>query len=457
MRKTGGGPLVISVVLFGQKSEKLARCSGFVGQGRRLRRLRFCSRLVRPGSLRRSWGDGTEQPHPTERPPPAAGGDARRARELPDRRRAHARRALLLDRLDRPRPQRHPHRLGRTEKVVQTRPHAGRLGRHRDGPGHAHRLRLRGRGLRRRPRRPAAAGLPRPARATSSTSSLRPRRVAPASDRLIPVPPPCRRAAAADLPAHRHDADGLAASASRSRPTARRCWCRSTSPTRRRSSTSPSGAVRYVATGSYPYGAAITPDGRTGLVSNEADRHRFGHRLAPATKVGQVGLAPLASRGDRHRPRRQRAPTSRWRTSDRVAVIDLRRTRTLRQATSVDGAGRRAPGTTPSPLALTPDGAPPARGRSGRDELACSAGRRLAGRPDPAAAYPTACGGQPAGSQLVVDIRPGPRRRAEPERPRPEVPDSTATTITNSFQYLPSSCAATPGICDFPSDTQIRA
>src|SRR4051794_22283178 len=30
------------------------------------------------------------------------------------------------------------------------------------------------------------------------------------------------------------------------------------------------GSTRYVATGSYPYGAAITPDGKTGLVTNEA-------------------------------------------------------------------------------------------------------------------------------------------------------------------------------------------
>src|SRR5262249_60491708 len=30
------------------------------------------------------------------------------------------------------------------------------------------------------------------------------------------------------------------------------------------------GATTYVPTGSYPYGAAITPDGATGLVTNEA-------------------------------------------------------------------------------------------------------------------------------------------------------------------------------------------
>jgi len=48
------------------------------------------------------------------------------------------------------------------------------------------------------------------------------------------------------------------------------------------------GAVRYVATGSYPYGAAITPDGQTGLVSNEA--------AGTVSIIDQIGRASCRER-----------------------------------------------------------------------------------------------------------------------------------------------------------------
>src|SRR5438445_516808 len=54
-----------------------------------------------------------------------------------------------------------------------------------------------------------------------------------------------------------------------------------------------SGAVQYVSTGTYPYGAAITPDGRTGLVSNEATGTVSIIDLASATKLGDVDLGHL--------------------------------------------------------------------------------------------------------------------------------------------------------------------
>ena len=70
--------------------------------------------------------------------------------------------------------------------------------------------------------------------------------------------------------------------------------------------------------GSYPYGAAITRDGKYGLVSNESDGTVSVIDLAAARKVKdiQVGPAPVAPRGDRRSTRSRTAPT--WRSRSRT-------------------------------------------------------------------------------------------------------------------------------------------
>src|SRR5437588_497768 len=86
-----------------------------------------------------------------------------------------------------------------------------------------------------------------------------------------------------------------------------------------------SGAVRYVDTGHYPYGAAILPDGKTGLVSNETPGTVSVVDLASATKVKDIQVGahlshPEAIAVDPKAPRAYVAIAN----SDQVAVIDTR-------------------------------------------------------------------------------------------------------------------------------------
>ena len=130
-------------------------------------------------------------------------------------------------------------------------------------------------------------------------------------DGVIEVPAAGRHAAAAELPARRGPTRSRGRATSRSRPTARRCWRRSTSPTARRSSTPSRRRSSYVKTGRYPYGAAITRDGKQGLVSNEADGTVSVIDLAGGERgEGDHGRpAPLPPGGDRDRPEAPTAPT----------------------------------------------------------------------------------------------------------------------------------------------------
>ena len=54
-------------------------------------------------------------------------------------------------------------------------------------------------------------------------------------------------------------------------------------------------AVQYVPTGSYPFGAAVLPDGRTGLVTNEAAGTLSVVDLKAATKIADVTVGPPLS------------------------------------------------------------------------------------------------------------------------------------------------------------------
>ena len=65
--------------------------------------------------------------------------------------------------------------------------------------------------------------------------------------------------------------------------------------------------VRYVKTGSYPYGAAILRDGKTGLISNEGPGTVSVISLGSATKVKDIQVAANLSHPGGHR-RRPQAP-----------------------------------------------------------------------------------------------------------------------------------------------------
>lgn len=131
--------------------------------------------------------------------------------------------------------------------------------------------------------------------------------------------------------------------------------------------TGETGKVTYVATGSHPYGAAITPDGRIGLVSNEAAGTLTVVDLARGTAMQSIAVGaplshPTAIVIDREGKRAYVTVSA----SDQVAVIDLK-TRKLERTIWV---GRESGlGTTPTAMAISPAGDRLFVAESGADEL----------------------------------------------------------------------------------------
>ena len=114
-----------------------------------------------------------------------------------------------------------------------------------------------------------------------------------------------------------------------------------------------SRAVRYVKTGHYPYAAAITPDGRTGLVTNEGTGSLSLIDLARGTKTADVQVGANLSHplgvvvsGD------GRTAYVAVNQSDWVSVVDLKRRKVTRTINVGRAEGR---GAGPVALALTPD------------------------------------------------------------------------------------------------------
>src|SRR5204862_4392276 len=87
-------------------------------------------------------------------------------------------------------------------------------------------------------------------------------------------------------------------------------------------------SVRYVTVGHYPYGAAITRDGRFGLVTAETEGAVSVIDLANASVVRQVQVGPHLSHpeGMAVDPRGHRAFVA-IANDDEIAVIDTRRVR----------------------------------------------------------------------------------------------------------------------------------
>jgi hypothetical protein len=202
-----------------------------------------------------------------------------------------------------------------------------------------------------------------------------------------------------------------------------------------------------VKTGSYPYGAAVTPDGRTGLVTNEAAGTVSFVDLATGTKTGDVALGhlthPEAVVVDPSGTRAYVAVAN----DDRVAVVDLA-TRTL--AGSWSTARSEGAGTSPTALALTPDGSRLFVAESSADELAVfdTADGSLSGR-IPTAAYPTDVRVTPDGNTLVWLTGKGLGSGPNPNGPNPFV---TNDDNSNSFQYLPLFTFGDVGIQKAPNN-----
>ena len=145
--------------------------------------------------------------------------------------------------------------------------------------------------------------------------------------------------------------------------------------------------VRYVPTGRYPYGAAITTDGKLGFVSNEADGTVSVIDLAAGDEVKEIQVGPHLSHPegiavDPKRPYAYVAVTH----QDLIAVID---TRTLEVARTLSVERPQGIGTAPVHLSVTEDGCRLISANSGEDALAvfalsgkrrCDSGAPLGGK-----------------------------------------------------------------------------
>jgi DNA-binding beta-propeller fold protein YncE len=152
--------------------------------------------------------------------------------------------------------------------------------------------------------------------------------------------------------------------------------------------------VRYVPTGSHPFGAAILPDGKTGLVSNRGNQGPSTVSvidLAGAKKVKDITVGPHLSHPEEITldPTRPRAyvPLA---NADAVGVIN---TDTFAPAKDLDVTIPEGAGSAPVSTAVTPDGSRLLVAQSAADEisvysLADGDPGKLLGR-IPTADYPT--------------------------------------------------------------------
>ena len=115
-----------------------------------------------------------------------------------------------------------------------------------------------------------------------------------------------------------------------------------------------SRAVRYVATGNFPYGAAILRDGKTGLVSNETPGTVSVIDLAAARKITDIQVGSHLSHPEAIAvdPQADRAYVA-VANADEVAVIDTKRFQVER---TLDAGRPEGLGTSPVALTVTPDG-----------------------------------------------------------------------------------------------------
>jgi DNA-binding beta-propeller fold protein YncE len=221
-----------------------------------------------------------------------------------------------------------------------------------------------------------------------------------------------------------------------------------------------SGGVRTVKTGTYPYGAAILPGGRTGLVSNEGPGTVSVVDLRRATKVKDIQVGPRLSHPEAIAldPKARRAYVA-VANSDQVAVLDTRRLRVQRTLSVERPAGL---GASPVDVAVTPNGHHLLVAEAGADALSVFAlPRRGAHRPAawrllgriPTAEYPTDV--DASHGRLVWLSGKGMGTGPNPNGPQPSSPLDSDNAI-NSTQYLPLLNVGSVGIARYPSERAIR-
>ncbi|HKP89388.1 MAG TPA: alkaline phosphatase family protein [Thermoleophilaceae bacterium] len=234
-------------------------------------------------------------------------------------------------------------------------------------------------------------------------------------------------------------------------------------------------AVRYVQTGDYPYGAAITRDGR-GLISNEADGTVSVIDLKAGTKLKDIKVGAHLSHPESIAadPTADRAFVA-VASEDRVAVVNTKSMTLDRQLELGRRAGR---GTEPTHVAVDPYGCYLTSADSGEDAAAlyklrapCRikkqkdgrtitvSGRklpnpRLLGR-IPTASYPVMATPAPHIKRVVWIAAKGFGVGSNPNGPNPLSPNNSDDNI-NTFRYLPAIVTGTSGVLPFPTERQMK-
>ncbi|MFL5846190.1 MAG: alkaline phosphatase family protein [Solirubrobacteraceae bacterium] len=216
-----------------------------------------------------------------------------------------------------------------------------------------------------------------------------------------------------------------------------------------------SKGVRYVPTGRFPYGAAILPDGKTGLVTNEVPGTVSVIDLAAGTKITDISAGGHLSHpeGISLSPNGKRAYVAVANT-DEVAVIDTAARKVDRMLSVERPQGQ---GVSPVATAVTPDGRRLLVAEAGGDEIAVFALKvrgvkpyKLIGRV-PTAHYPADV--QAVHGKLLWIAAKGFGSGANPTGPDPY------TTGDNNLLEHPGSAVLSPGYAaaqPFPSDKAIR-
>ena len=129
-----------------------------------------------------------------------------------------------------------------------------------------------------------------------------------------------------------------------------------------------SGEVSYTPVGRYPYGAAITADGKTGLVSSETEGTVTAIRMADGSVRGKVTVGPHLSHPesiaiDPHKPLAYVAVSS----QDLIAVVNTDRLEVVRTLSVERGKGI---GTSPVHVSVTGDGCRLLAADAGEDAIA---------------------------------------------------------------------------------------
>ena len=231
----------------------------------------------------------------------------------------------------------------------------------------------------------------------------------------------------------------------------------------------PSGSVRYVTTGRYPYGAAVLGDGKTGLVSNETAGTVSVIDLVGGSKLKDIQVGgplshPEAIALDPRAPRAYVALAN----SDEVAVID---TTTMTLAQTLSLARSEGFGASPNALSVSPDGSRLLVTEAGADDVAvfalpespsARAPMPLVGRV-PVAAYPTDVRATQSG-KLVWIAAKGLGTGPLPDGPDPNNPNDPALFgiaannqgLAVPFSYLPGIVDGVAGIADDPNAASLQ-